>query len=81
MIRVLLADDHGVIRDGLGRLIGALDDVELVGLAADGAEAVERARGAEPGRRADGPRDAGLDGIEATRRILGERARRPRCSC
>ena len=31
MIRVLLADDHGVIRDGLGRLIGALDDVELVG--------------------------------------------------
>ena len=43
MIRVLLADDHGVIRDGLGRLIGGLDDVELVGTAADGAEAVERA--------------------------------------
>ena len=31
MIRVLLADDHGVIRDGLGRLIGALEDVEVVG--------------------------------------------------
>ena len=36
MIRVLLADDHGVIRDGLGRLIGGLEDVELVGTAADG---------------------------------------------
>ena len=43
MIRVLLADDHGVIRDGLGGLIEGLDDVELVGTAADGAEAVERA--------------------------------------
>ena len=42
VIRVLLADDHGVIRDGLGRLIGGLEDVELVGTAADGAEAVEQ---------------------------------------
>jgi DNA-binding NarL/FixJ family response regulator len=48
MIRVLLADDHGVIRDGLGRLIGALDGVELIGTAADGAEAVERARALRP---------------------------------
>ena len=44
MIRVLLADDHGVIRDGLGRLIGGLEDVELVGTAADGAEAVRARR-------------------------------------
>ena len=42
MIRVLIADDHGVIRDGLGRLIGALPDMEVVGLAADGAQAVEQ---------------------------------------
>ena len=42
MIRVLLADDHGVIRDGLGRLISALQDVELVGVAADGADAVRQ---------------------------------------
>ena len=73
MIRVLLADDHGVIRDGLGRLIGGLDDVELVGTASDGAEAVERARRADARRRADGPRHAALDGIEATRRILADR--------
>ena len=44
VIRVLLADDHGVIRDGLGRLIDGAADMELVGVAADGEEAVERAR-------------------------------------
>ena len=44
MIRVLLADDHGVIRDGLAGLIAAQPDLELVGTAADGAEAVELCR-------------------------------------
>jgi DNA-binding NarL/FixJ family response regulator len=70
MIRVLLADDHGVIRDGLGRLIGGLEDVELVGTAADGAEAIEKAAQLEPDvvvMDLDMPR---VDGIEATRRIL-----------
>ncbi|MDA0179986.1 response regulator transcription factor [Solirubrobacter phytolaccae] len=70
MIRVLLADDHGVIRDGLGRLIGGLEDVELVGTAADGAEAVELAKRLTPDvvlMDLDMPR---VDGIEATRQIL-----------
>ncbi len=72
MIRVLIADDHGVVRDGLGRLVDALDDVELVAAAADGEEAVERAHETGPDvvlMDLDMPR---VDGIEATRRIIAE---------
>jgi DNA-binding NarL/FixJ family response regulator len=72
MIRVLLADDHGVIRDGLGRLIGGLEDVELVGTAADGADAIEKAKQLRPDvvvMDLDMPR---VDGIEATRKILAQ---------
>jgi DNA-binding NarL/FixJ family response regulator len=73
VIRVLIADDHGVIRDGLGRLISALPDMELVGTAGDGAEAVERVRELEPDvvlMDLDMPK---VDGIEATRRVLADR--------
>jgi DNA-binding NarL/FixJ family response regulator len=73
MIRVLIADDHGVIRDGLGRLVDALEDIELVGAVADGEEAIERARETGPDvvlMDLDMPR---VDGIEATRRIIDER--------
>ena len=73
MIRVLIADDHGVIRDGLGRLISALPDMELVGTAGDGAEAVDRVRDLEPDvvlMDLDMPK---VDGIEATRRVLADR--------
>ena len=72
MIRVLLADDHGVIRDGLGRLIGGLEGMELVGTAADGADAIEKAKQFQPDvvvMDLDMPR---VDGIEATRKILAQ---------
>ncbi|WP_205697682.1 response regulator transcription factor [Conexibacter sp. SYSU D00693] len=69
MIRVLVADDHGVVREGLGRLIDAFADLELVGTAADGAQAVEQALAHVPDvvlMDLDMPH---VDGIEATRRI------------
>jgi DNA-binding NarL/FixJ family response regulator len=69
-IRVLLADDHGVIRDGLGRLISALDGLELVGVAADGAQALEQTLRTEPDVVLMDLEMPVMDGIEATRRIL-----------
>ena len=73
MIRVLLADDHGVIRDGLGRLISALPDVTLVAVAADGAEAVEQCAHLEPDVVLMDLDMPGVDGIEATRQIIASR--------
>ena len=54
MIRVLLADDQELVRDGFAMILDAQPDIEVVGEAADGAEAVALARRCTPDVVADG---------------------------
>jgi DNA-binding NarL/FixJ family response regulator len=77
VIRVLLADDQRVVREGLGTLLGLLDGIELVGTAADGEEAVALAREHDPDVVLMDLRMPRCDGISAIRR-LSERGERPR---
>jgi DNA-binding NarL/FixJ family response regulator len=69
-IRVLIADDQPVVRDGLAMLLGLLDDVEIVATAADGVEAVERACAERPDIVLMDLRMPRLEGADATRQIL-----------
>jgi DNA-binding NarL/FixJ family response regulator len=77
VIRVLLADDQRVVREGLGTLLGLLDGIELVGTAADGEEAIRLAARHDPDVVLMDLRMPRLDGTEAIRR-LAERGERPR---
>ena len=54
-IRVLIVDDHAIVRKGIAALLATEPDIEVVGEAADGAEAVAQARSAATRRDADGP--------------------------
>ena len=77
MIRVLLADDQRVVREGLGTLLGLLEGIELVGTAADGEEALQLAAEHNPDVVLMDLRMPRMDGIEAIRR-LAARGERPR---
>ena len=69
-IRVLIADDHPLYRDGLAGLLTAAPDTDLAGAAATGTEAVKMARQAQPDVVLMDLHMPGLNGIEATRRIV-----------
>jgi len=77
VIRVLLADDQRVVREGLGTLLGLLEGIELVGTAADGEEAVALAARHDPDVVLMDLRMPRVDGIEAIRRLTA-RGERPR---
>jgi len=69
-IRVLIADDHVLFRDGLRALLGAAPDAELVGEAADGETALRLAEQTQPDLVLMDLQMPGLGGINATRRIV-----------
>ncbi|MFI7446621.1 response regulator [Nonomuraea sp. NPDC049714] len=70
MIRVLIADDQGMVRTGFTVFLGGQPDIQVVGEAADGREAVERAIELAPDVVLMDVRMPVMDGLEATRRLL-----------
>jgi DNA-binding NarL/FixJ family response regulator len=68
-ITIVVADDHRVVRAGLEQLLGTFDDIELVGSAADGADAAERCEALQPDVALIDLVMPNVDGIEAARRI------------
>ncbi|GLZ05546.1 DNA-binding response regulator [Actinomadura sp. NBRC 104412] len=75
-IRVLIADDQALVRDGFGMILSAQPDLEVVGEAADGAEAIRLARELRPDVVLMDVRMPNVDGIEATTAICRDTSAR-----
>jgi DNA-binding NarL/FixJ family response regulator len=74
VIRILIADDQTLVRDGFRMILDAQEDIEVVGEAADGAEAVAKARDLQPDIVLMDVRMPGRDGLDATRELVGKYA-------
>ena len=74
-IRVLIADDHAILREGIRALLNLSEDIEVVGEAADGREAVERCSRLDPDVVLMDIAMPGLGGLEATLEIRKENPR------
>jgi DNA-binding NarL/FixJ family response regulator len=74
-LRVLVADDHPIVREGLRAVLEVLPDFELVGAAASGLEAVSLAAATAPDIIVMDLHMPGLDGVEATRTVLAHNPR------
>jgi DNA-binding NarL/FixJ family response regulator len=71
-IRVVLVDDHAVVRRGLEQLLSGVSDITVVGTAADGEEAIEVVRRTSPDVVLMDLQMPGIDGVAATRQIVAD---------
>jgi two-component system invasion response regulator UvrY len=69
MIRVLIADDHGIVRSGIRRMLEDHEDIQIVGEAADGYEAIQKARDTTPDVMLLDISMPGMDGLDVTKQL------------